>query len=542
VEARLAHPEPLDRAKDTWRPLLCGLALCLMAASFGCRAQPPLEDEDDAADAEVAQGSAVDADSATAADTAVVDSTDGPDLPPLQGTCTPGETRCGGLELDTCGPAGTGWIRGPCFPGLACDAGACVAYANNLIIIFDTSGSMAANVPGVDCKQGGFPDCKPTEGCSRMDVSKVVFAKALGELKPLQVSLALFRFPSQLFDIVTTDCQIGFQVGTGALAGDNGSQSVMAATKWYWTSLAQVLAVSFPTDAVQASTRPAEMLRWMDGVEVIAPSGQICSSNGAGCSADASCAGGSCCAAKCYQHSDPELRATGGTPIGKTLFYVGEYLKNRVFVDGAACSTDGDCGTPYHRCAAGSCTDALRACRETTIVMFTDGGQDSDPNDFFSPLPMAKRLAYGLGCATNGDCVGGATCVGGSCTPAGGTGSRCLATGLPCLSGAPVGDPLHCPALAGVGVLCAPDPALAQTAIAKLAPDNVLRAQDGVPVGVRLQVVDVSGSATIEQSFALASAGAGRVLTADTADTASLLSALQLAFDLKNKKVCGNVN
>jgi hypothetical protein len=549
VGAPPAHPEPGQRRVSVARRLpaslraLGGLLALACALAVGCRPPPPDDlDADGSADA----GALADASADSDADAAAAAGDTGPiglDLPPLDGNCTPGETRCAGLELDTCGPSGKGWIRSACFPGLACDGGACKAYANNLIIVFDTSGSMSSTVPGVACNQGAFPACAPADGCTRMDVSKVVFAQALAQLNPAQVSLALFRFPTRVFDVSPLSCDVGYQVGIGAMSGDTGAQSVADSTKWFWSYLPEVLAVAFPRGQAEALARPKEMLRWMDGVETLSASGQACGASGQGCIPSPICGGaGGCCAGQCHAFVDPELRATGGTPIGKTLFYVGEYLRSRVFVDGASCTVDADCGTPYHRCEAQRCVDPLRSCRETTVVMFTDGGQDNDPTEFFSPLPMAKRLAYGLGCKVDADCVGGAVCQQGRCLPADATGSRCLATGKPCLPGAAEGDPLHCPALPGVGVLCTADPVLDQVAAAKLPPDNVLRAKDGKPIGARLQVVDVSGANTIAASFALASAGGGRVLTADTADAASLLSALQLAFDLKNKKVCGNVN
>ncbi|MCB9740234.1 MAG: hypothetical protein H6747_13320 [Deltaproteobacteria bacterium] len=520
---------------------LAALVVGFCVVALGCRTPPP-DDWGDSDTASTAAADAADIDAGTD-DGAGVETIASPtlELPSLDGPCTPGATRCAGVELDTCAPAGDGWVRGACFPGTFCQEGACVPIGSNLVIVFDTSGSMSSAVPGVACDQAGFPSCEPAKGCSRMDVAKVVFGKVLAAIDPQRVRMALFHFPSRLARTAADGCDAGYQIGDFSIAADNGAHSISEKTGWYWGFLHEILSVAFPRTVAESAATPAAIGQWMDGVETLGPPVGACAGPPDGCTPALGCGVGTCCSGSCYAPANPELRAVGGTPIGKTLFYVGEYLRHRVVVDGRSCAVDGDCGTPFHRCTGGVCVDPARACRETVVVVFTDGGEANDPKAYFSPLPMAKRLAYGLHCGADADCVGGASCVGGRCLVPNASGHRCLSTGAPCQPNAPVGDPLHCPASSNVLTRCEPDPLPDQIAGSSITAANVLRSPDGRPFGVRVQVVDVSGSATIPESFDLASAGGGRVFTADTADPNALLSALSAAFDLKNKKVCGNV-
>ncbi len=139
------------------------------------------------------------------ADTATAD-TNQPDIPPKDvppvKVCNQGESKCAGAKLATCGVYEDGWIESSCFPGLTCDVkdgkGMCVPVSNNLIIAFDTSGSMNSKVP--NCLKGtpSWPGCDPTKGCSRMDVSKVTFKKALQKIDDQVTRMALFRFPQKI--------------------------------------------------------------------------------------------------------------------------------------------------------------------------------------------------------------------------------------------------------------------------------------------------------------------------------------------------------
>lgn len=452
--------------------------------------------------------------------------------------CTFGETTCIGAKLGTCGPFEDGWIESNCFPGLTCSQGACVPVSNNLVIVFDTSGSMTGKVNSCSASGQSWPSCDPNQACTRMDVSKKVFTKALGKIDDKVTRMALFRFPQKLYYKTTgASCTTGYYQGQSKLSTDQANLQAVegASASWFWDSVAETECVEFPTSA--ASTTKADMLKWLDGSEAMSAVGS-CSAPTSTCTPTPGCAG-TCCAGTCYVHTDPELRPNGGTPIGKTLFYVGEYLRNRVVIDGKTCKVDADCDNVNYACKDGLCKDSARSCRETIVVLFTDGGESNSATNYFAPWVQAKRMAYGLGCQSDADCVGGTNddpiiCKSGKCLPKYDiTGYYCSAGGAPCLPGATSGEATFC---AGT---CTPDPRPTLTATAAVAKDNVLRSPDGKPFAVRVYVVDISGATDMKNSMSLAISGNGKLLGADAEDPEKFLAALDSVFDIKNAKVCG---
>lgn len=458
--------------------------------------------------------------------------------------CTPGEKACEGPKLKSCLPKGNGWSISNCYPGTTCGGGKCIPVAANLIIAFDTSGSMSDPV-----KQGGvnkcpsgystWPDCEYTDpkfagGCTRMGVSKAVFKQALSKIDESLVHMALFRFPQTSSSTSFPTCESGYYNGNDKITADNGAQSVGDASPlWYWNGLKEIMCVPFPPNA--ATNVKDAMALWMDGKESKGPP------------------------------ANPELRPDGSTPLGKTMFYLGEYIRNRVVIDGRECTDDESCHNVNYHCQAGKCVDPNRSCRETVVVLFTDGGE-SNSNSFFAPWVQAKRLAMGLGCDTDADCSGGATCqsiknckndkgilvnclADSDCAK----GGKCLANTLclpketitgffcskgltPCVPGAAVGDAAFCDGV------CVPDPRPGLVVKASNMADNVLRSPDGKPFSVKVIVVDISGSTSasdISGSASIAISGGGKLLGADAGDPDALLQSLDAAFDIKTKKVCG---
>ena len=452
--------------------------------------------------------------------------------------CNFGEHTCIGAKLGTCGPFEDGWIESNCFPGLTCSKGECVPVSNNLVIVFDTSGSMTGKVNSCAASGQSWPTCDPNKGCTRMDVSKKVFTKALGKIDDQVTRMALLRFPQKLYYKTTgLSCTTGYYQGQSKLSTDQANQQAVdgAGANWFWDSVAETECVEFPTSS--ASTTKADMLKWLDGNEAMSAVGS-CSAPTSTCTPTPGCAG-TCCAGTCYVHTDPELRPNGGTPIGKTLFYVGEYLRNRVVIDGKTCKVDADCGNVNYACKDGLCKDPARSCRETIVVLLTDGGESNSVSNYFAPWVQAKRMAYGLGCQSDADCVGGSSddpivCKNNKCLPQFGiTGYYCSAGGAPCLPGAASGEATFC---AGT---CTLDPRPTLTATAAVAKDNVLRSPDGKPFAVRVYVVDISGATDMKNSMSLAISGNGKLLGADAEDPEKFLAALDSVFDIKNAKVCG---
>lgn len=451
--------------------------------------------------------------------------------------CTFGETKCIGAKLATCGPFEDGWIESNCFPGLTCSEGTCVPVSNNLIIAFDTSGSMTGKVSGCTASGQTPPTCDPTKGCTRMDISKQVFTQALSKINDKVTRMALFRFPQKLYYKTSTiSCTSGYYQGQSKLSTDSGTaQSITPSSTWFWEATNETLCVPFPENGTFESKK--EILKWMDGSEAMAAQGS-CNNSSSVCKPVPGCAG-TCCSGTCYVHTDPELRPTGGTPIGRTLFYLGEYLRNSVVIDGKTCSTTDDCGNVNYVCKDGVCKDPARSCRETIVVLFTDGGESNSASNFFAPWVQAKRMAYGLGCQADTDCVGGTVddpiiCKSGKCLPKFEiTGYYCSKDMAPCLPGASQGEPTYC---AGE---CVEDPRETFSPSVSNANDNVLRSPDGKPFGVRVYVVDISGATSMKNSASLAISGNGKLLGADAADPDKFLATLESVFDIKNKKVCG---
>ena len=482
------------------------------------------------------------ADSSGVADTAPTSAGDAaPTTWLADGACTPGQQICLGVQLATCSSVGDGWSLSPCYPGQYCDVDHCVAIENNLIIAFDTSGSMNAMVPGSTCAQKGYPDCAPSKGCSRMDASKTVFLQALKKVDTKFTRLALFRFPQRIAQTSGATCAAGYYAGFGTLSGDTtGAQSVTTNSAWYWDSIHEIRCVAYPGNKTEAQLGHLQIGGWMDGEEALTASGDPCGGGLSGCVAAAKCGAGACCDGACVKHAKPELRAHGGTPIGKTLFYIGEYLRHRVVVDGLPCVSDAGCANPNYHCEKGLCTDRARSCRATVVVLFTDGGEANDPTNFFSPRVAAQRLAFGLACGLDSDCVGGASCQGGRCLPPSPTGFHCVATGTPCKTAETNSkSALFCPGLMGQPGKCLPDLLSLTKAQADAPLNNVLRSPDGRPFGVRVHVVDISDNPDPALSYYLARAGRGRLFTASSADPLAFVNALESAFDMKNKTVCG---
>lgn len=437
--------------------------------------------------------------------------------------------------FDLC-QAGTGCTHPPKPNGMACGqdswcmAGQCTAVTNNLMVIFDTSGSMSFKVPGKICYDQSWPSCvQPNQACDRMGVSKNTFAKAFSLVDSSKTRVGMFRFPQVWLPPEATvtpkppyykppvACANGYYFGYNTITGHTQEETINGDTGWFWDNLDEILCVPFPTTA--GVDPKAEILSWMDGKEEYGV--------------------------------EPELRAIGGTPIGRTLFYVGEYLRNRVVIDGKPCTVDADCANPNYLCDAGACRDPARACRQTTIVVFTDGGEKNLPDKLFSPWVQAKRLAYGLRCKSDADCVGGARCL---CPPTQPgcadaqreclpesleTGFYCRETMASCIPSADPSAPGYCPKKNGQNQ-CVEDPVVGVAAEAEVFANNVLRSPDGQPFGVTVHVVDISNEPIgVERSGNLARAGGGLLLAPDGADENAFLASLVKAFDVKPKPSCG---
>jgi hypothetical protein len=436
---------------------------------------------------------------------------------------------CAGGRRFRCDPETSQSDPDPCPTGEACiGQGQCVAIQGNVLLLVDTSSSMNAIVGrdmfARDCVSAGcpvwaWPQCDdPTSPQTRIARVKVALQRIFGSEEASGVRWALQRFPQK--GDSSPDCDDGYNWGLRAMT-DHGGQTSTSLDGWFGTNLAQVIAVPFS----DAASPPLDALnRWVDFEETGTSSSQACSNNW-------DCASNICQAGRCFEVDNPELRGVGFTPIGKSLFYAGEYFRHRVLVQGKTCSANADCGSPHHSCVEGKCHDPLHACRPNVVVVLTDGGEteDRDPATFFHPRVQAKRMNMGLGCSADSDCAGRSTCVSGSCQPVTQpyqpTDRMCSVYGIPCASAndciAPCTNPAQCPVTCGPAVIAG----------ATQGPAGRITDYTGRPVSLTVHVVDASnvqgGNADI------AAYGGGVQIGVDLADIDSLVNRLRPLLDTK---------
>ncbi len=347
--------------------------------------------------------------------------------------CEAGLTRCAGpLRAERCAPGGTAWLPVECPPGGGCYEGQCLPIRHNVLVIVDTSGSMNDYVDGPggpyrcndvdpeDCAQlVAPPQCEyPFFKHTLLTLAKQAFTEEFNASLGVTAQLALQRF-AQVEDANRPgNCGPGWYSATGTLTGDD-DRFVTVPGDYYDQHWRDVVAVPFPSRA--DSSNRDELLEWFDRDETLAPTSMPCE-HGADCPSGlcATLADGK--GRRCMTHDNHELRASSLTPLGKSLFYAGEYYRRHVAVDGRACEDTSDCGSTGYVCEEGACVDVYAGCRDHYIVVFTDGGETQNVdvmNDFFNPVVQAKRLKYGLGCTGDEDCRGGATCDEGVCVTPG---------------------------------------------------------------------------------------------------------------------------
>jgi hypothetical protein len=449
--------------------------------------------------------------------------------------CEPGEVAgCDGPKQLRCNSLGIEWIGVPCPAGQACQSGSCREVAANVLILMDTSGSMnwrtdisSAPAPcaGASCDPPwSFPNCD-SGALPRTGIGKA--KKALAELFASPVTqnlrLAMQRFPqvefgADIFGPIQPTCDTGglsaAPLTSATMSGDNGTRATTEGS-WFTQQLREILAVPFTVDE---QSNLSDLARWVDFVE---ESG----APGAACSISPQCPVGSVCmSGGCRPVTNPELRAVGPTPLGKSLFYAGEIFRHRVLVEGRPCTTTASCGSPHHVCIAGACRDSLADCRENIIILFTDGAETENVHitDFFHPRVQAKRLHYGLGCSGDADCVGGARCKDGICRPPAGavneTAMVCETADLSCSNVADCPDP--CATWTGCQGFCTKS----GVDLVDGTGSDVLRDGRGVPISLTIHVVDASGVPGANRL--IGEYGGGSQFSIDLSDSGAILEVL----------------
>lgn len=351
--------------------------------------------------------------------------------------CTPGEEFCELQKLNSCDESGTWWHKIHCPPGQSCDAEGCAPLRHNVLILFDTSGSMSSimeidAIPCIcanGCPAEAFPTCEQLD-CprSRLGLAKLVFHGLFTSALDAALNVALLHFPLRVKYPAVKSCNNVYAMGRGYygndvndpsfMTGDTSDEHVVEDGGWFDQHLFEVLSVPFPKTFYEDMI--AYALLWVNGDEQVGPSSEPCADQG-------DCLGGFCAPdleqsteqSFCHYHTDPELRAFGGTPLGRSMFYAGEYFRKYIVVEGRECEADADCENMNYHCREGLCHDAYRECRQNLLVVFTDGAEDPPTSvyEFSNPSVLAKRYRYGLGCEA-GDasaCNAPAYCAQGVC-------------------------------------------------------------------------------------------------------------------------------
>ena len=330
--------------------------------------------------------------------------------------CTPGLMRCiSPTVAEECNVYGTAFDAELCGPGWACAGGACEPIRHNVLLIFDTSTSMfefseGSGYPDDDAYV--YPTCEADSlPMTRFDLAKTIFAENIVEAVGEFSHFALQRFPQRPLTGRVPTCVTGYYLSaeTDMMSGDDGTIDTTSVS-WFTEHRDEVLVAPFATSLSIDNTQ--QLLRWLDFEESLQATTQ-------GCSRHDDCPSGGCLpdaesqTNRCFQHDEPELRMGGNTPLGKSLFYAGEYFRRSVLIDGKACDGDLDCPSAGYVCDEGACRDPYASCRDNQIVLFTDGEENlfQGKDEFFGPQAQAKRLAFGLHCEEDSDCRGGASCV-----------------------------------------------------------------------------------------------------------------------------------
>lgn len=334
----------------------------------------------------------------------------------VENECTPpGTQTCEKFQLKICQDDGT-LLTHDCPLGQECVGEACEPMRHRVLVVFDTSGSMnwfpgtntwitACGVDQDECCLEPWPACEVKPACTVLGKSKEAFTKffALGQTE--QVLFGLQRFP-QVQDRVTPSCEGGYYSWQNEITGDDGSYTVpLGLHTWFDEYQDEVILVPFPPSGSSATANLLELSEYMDDIEFVIDTDEPCSTHD-DCDSGA-CLGTSVVGKTCRIFANPELRAEGATPLGKSLFYSGEYMRRHVVIDGKPCETDAECDSPGYFCGeSGKCFDPHRQCRLNVILLFTDGGETEHPftTDYFNPAVQAKRMRQGLGCQTDADC------------------------------------------------------------------------------------------------------------------------------------------
>jgi len=253
----------------------------------------------------------------------------------------------------------------------------------NILFIFDTSGSMGQSASGSNV--GEDTNICPSGTGSKLYGLKSALRAALAQVGADEANFGLMSFPQVVVtspntsrwcgtsswghynptagvsnvtipNRVTTGNHSATSYPSGCLMTTNTTQSTY--DMWFGNGVSQVLRVGVTTAAPGATPTAAdydpadgnipEIFRWIDNVELPITSAAV---------------------------TDPELHATGSTPIGRSLMYGRFYYDHEV-----------------------KPADPRSSCRQNIIILVTDGGETCDeataPDASFDLSSCSGGVAY----------------------------------------------------------------------------------------------------------------------------------------------------
>jgi MYXO-CTERM domain-containing protein len=221
----------------------------------------------------------------------------------------------------------------------------------NILIIFDTSGSMLSN------NNDGSPLCGGNGTNSRIYSLKNALRQALAQAGTDEANIGLMRFPQTTNPMQNPTCSVGHYSNAGTnngcrfttdTAGVNGMAAEPAYGAWFDNGIAQSLVVPVTrpaggllptagTDFDPVDGNIGQIYPWIDLTETAGMVTTI---------------------------TDPELRSpsNNSTPLGRSLFYARLYFDQYVKAKNAS-------NVPV---------DPKAACRTNLVILATDGDEQCD--------------------------------------------------------------------------------------------------------------------------------------------------------------------
>ncbi len=419
--------------------------------------------------------------------------------------CCPDTQWCERDQVVFCDETGTNMFAQKCIDGLDCIEGQCLQARSMIHILFDTSGSMTSGGTS-----STWPACDAQPASSRIGISKEAFSALFTEDEFQHTLFALQRFPQ--IRLGGNTCPNGGYLPTGDNVSGHTDNvvAIQESDQWFASNIGETILVPFPRGG---EPNRDVLLSWMNFSQGPQPTAQECDT-------DEECPLGGACGkyAKppvCYV-SDEELRASGMTPLGHSLFYAGEYIRLFVVADGIECKLDADCPSSTYFCQNGECTDPNRDCRQRAIVVFTDGGatdgMGANGPDFYDTAVQARRLHAGLTCKLSVDCAAGFACDNGTCQPANNPNNPCAPFSMSC-----------------------PQSTLTFQHSTDAGADRLVD-RKGKPIQLNIHVVDISGSTN---NAVMAAYGGGLLVSPSAASGADLLKELKPVVNWKDVTFCG---